>query len=116
MTIAPALPAKPVVPERQDEQTNDAVPQHGWFSMEAAALEPLSSEATLKTLQNMAGRRFIGMYEVVATRLIIAVDRVPLSVSLLGHLARRGNSVSHILSCWNSKQSAFIWSYTDYHI
>jgi len=79
-----------------------------WSNADTAALEPFSLEAALETFQDRAGRRLSGQDEEIAKQLLNAVDRMPLAVSLLGQLARRGFSLSELLARWNREHSALL--------
>jgi len=79
-----------------------------WSNADTAALEPFSLEAALETFQDRAGHRVSGTDEEIARLLLNAVDRMPLAVSLLGQLARRGNTVAELLERWNREHSALL--------
>jgi len=79
-----------------------------WSNPDTAALEPFSLEAALETFQDRAGFRLAGPDEDIAKELITAVDNMPLAVTLLGQLARRGTPVSELLDRWNSEHSALL--------
>lgn len=79
-----------------------------WSNADTAALEPFSLEAALETFQDRAGRRLSGQDEQIAKQLLNAVDRMPLAVSLLGQLARRGFSLSELLARWDREHSALL--------
>jgi len=79
-----------------------------WSNTDTAALEPFSLEAALETFQDRAGHRLSGKDEETAKQLLEAVDRMPLAVSLLGQLARRGNTVAELLERWNREHSALL--------
>jgi len=79
-----------------------------WSNPGTAALEPFSLEAALETFQDRAGFRFTGSDDDIARELLTAVDNMPLAVTLLGQLARRGTPVSELLDRWNSEHSALL--------
>jgi len=79
-----------------------------WSNSDWADLKAFSLEAALQTFQDRAGSRLVGAEEKHAIELLNAVDRMPLAVSLLGQLARRGNSVSELLDRWNRKRTALL--------
>jgi len=79
-----------------------------WTNADTAVLEPFSLEAALETFQDRAGHQLSGKDEDTAKQLLNAVDRMPLAVSLLGQLARLGNSVSELLERWNCEHSALL--------
>ena len=82
-----------------------------WSNVKNAALEPFSLEAAVKTFEDRAGGRLAEAEEDIATQLLIAVDRMPLAVTLLGQLAQRGNSVSELLARWNREHSTLLQTY-----
>jgi len=79
-----------------------------WSNPDTAALEPFSPESALETFQDRAGFRLTGPDEDIAKELLAAVDHMPLAVTLLGQLARRGTPVSELLDRWNSEHSALL--------
>jgi len=79
-----------------------------WSNAKSAVLEPFSLEAALRTFEDKAGSRLTRTDEEDAKRLLNAVDRMPLAVSLLGQLARRGSSVSHLIQRWNHEHNALL--------
>jgi len=79
-----------------------------WSNPDTAALEPYSLEAALETFQDRAGFRLTGSDDDIARELLTAVDNMPLAVTLLGQLARRGTPVSELLDRWNSEHSALL--------
>ena len=79
-----------------------------WSNADSAALEPFSLEAALETFQDKAGRRLTQEEENITDQLLNAVDRLPLAVSLLGQLVRRGNTVAELLARWNREHSALL--------
>jgi len=79
-----------------------------WSNPDTAALEPFSLEAALGTFQDRAGFRLAGPDEDIARELLAAVDYMPLAVTLLGQLARRGTPVSELLHRWNNEHSALL--------
>jgi len=90
---------------------NDLPQMVEWSNANSAALEPFSLEAALLTFQDRAGPRLVRSEENTAKQLLEAVDRVPLAVSLLGQLVRRGNTVSNLLHRWNRERSALLLTY-----
>ena len=82
-----------------------------WSNPDTAALEPFSLEAALETFRDRAGSRLVGPDEDIAKELLAAVDHMPLAVTLLGQLARRGTPVSELLDRWNSEHSALLSTY-----
>ena len=79
-----------------------------WSNPDTATLEPFSLEAALETFQDRAGIRLAGPDDDIAKKLLTAVDNMPLAVTLLGHVARRGTPVSELLDRWNSEHSALL--------
>jgi len=79
-----------------------------WSNPDTAALESFSLEAALETFQDRAGYRLAGPDDCIAKELLTAVDNMPLAVTLLGQLARRGAPVSELLDRWNSEHSALL--------
>jgi len=79
-----------------------------WSNPDTAALEPFSLVAALETFQDRAGFRLTGVDEDIAKELLTAVDHMPLAVTLLGQLARRGTPVSELLDRWNREHSALL--------
>jgi len=79
-----------------------------WSNSQTATLEPFSVEAALETFKDRSGRRLIGADQDIAKELVDAVDRMPLAVSLLGQLARRGTPILELLNRWNSEHSALL--------
>ena len=79
-----------------------------WSNPDTAALEPFSLEAALETFQDRAGFRLTGVDEDIAKELLTAVDHMPLAVTLLGQLARRGTPVLELLDRWNREHSALL--------
>jgi len=79
-----------------------------WSNSDTAALEPFSPEAALKTFQDRLGCRLTSEDEDIAKELLTAVDNMPLAVTLLGQLARRGSSVSELMDRWNREHSALL--------
>jgi len=79
-----------------------------WSNLGSTVLEPFSLEAALETYQARAGQRLASTDMNCAKELINAVDRMPLAVSLLGQLARRGNTVHDLLDRWNRKRTALL--------
>jgi len=79
-----------------------------WSNPDDAVLEPFSLEAALQTFQDRSGYQIKADDESVARQLLDAVDMMPLAVSLLGQLSRRGNSVSELLARWNRKRTALL--------
>ena len=77
-----------------------------WTNEATAVLEPFSLEAALQTFQDKAARQLPDEEIQLASQLLNAVDRMPLAVSLLGQLARRGNSVSELLVRWNRERTS----------
>ena len=79
-----------------------------WSNIGNTVLEPVSLEAALETFQARAGQRLVSTEVKSARELLNAVDRIPLAVSLLGQLARRGNTVHDLLDRWNRKRTALL--------
>jgi len=79
-----------------------------WSNIGSTVLEPFSLEAALETFQARAGQRLASTDMTSAKELLNAVDRMPLAVSLLGQLARRGNTVHDLLDRWNRKRTALL--------
>jgi len=79
-----------------------------WSNPDTAALEPFSLEAALETFQDRAGYRLTGPDEDITRELLTAVDNIPLAVTLLGQLARRGSPLSELMERWNSEHSALL--------
>ena len=79
-----------------------------WSNIGSTVLEPFSLEAALETFQARAGQRLVSTDMNCAKELLNAVDRMPLAVSLLGQLARRGNTVHDLLDRWNRKRTALL--------
>jgi len=75
---------------------------------DTAVLESFSLEAALETFQDGTGCLLSRDDEPDAKLLLNAVDRMLLAVSLLGRLARRGNSVSQLLVRWNSEHTSLL--------
>jgi len=79
-----------------------------WSNANTSALEPFSLEAALQTFQDKAACRLSDEDVIVAKQLLLAVDMMPLAVSLLGQLSRRGNIVSHLLARWSRERTALL--------
>jgi len=79
-----------------------------WSNTNTAVLEPFSLQAAVETFQNKAGRQLTNEDSITAKELLNAVDRMPLAVSLLGQLARRGNSVSELLIRWERERTSLL--------
>jgi len=79
-----------------------------WSNIGNTLLEPFSLKAALETFQARTGQRLAGTEVSSAKELLNAVDRMPLAVSLLGQLARRGNTVHDLLDRWNRKRTALL--------
>jgi len=79
-----------------------------WSNIGSTVLEPFSLEAALETFQARAGQRLASTDMTSAKELLNAVDRMPLAVSLLGQLARRGNTMHDLLDRWNRKRTALL--------
>jgi len=79
-----------------------------WTNEATAVLQSFSLEAALQTFQDKAARQLTDEETEVASQLLNAVDRMPLAVSLLGQLARRGNSVSELLLRWNRERTSLL--------
>jgi len=79
-----------------------------WSNPDTATLEPFSLEAALETFEDRAGFHLAGVNEDIARQLLTAVDCMPLAVTLLGQLARRGAPVSELLDRWNREHSALL--------
>jgi len=79
-----------------------------WSNIGSTVLEPFSLEAAFETFQARAGQRLASTDMNCAKELLNAVDRMPLAVSLLGQLARRGNTVHDLLDRWNRKRTALL--------
>lgn len=79
-----------------------------WSNSGNTVLEPFSLDAALETFQDRAGDRLVGIEVNVAKELLNAVDKMPLAVSLLGQLARRGNSISELLDRWNRTRTSLL--------
>jgi len=79
-----------------------------WTNEATAVLEPFSLEAALQTFQEKAARKLTDEEIELASQLLNAVDRMPLAVSLLGQLARRGNSVLELLVRWNRERTSLL--------
>jgi len=62
----------------------------------------------VQAFQDRAGRQFFGSNEEVVTQLVNAVDRIPLAVTLLAQLTRRGNTPSSLLDRWHREHSALL--------
>jgi len=86
----------------------DLPPLVEWSNISNAVLEPFSPEAALLTFQDRAGRQLTGQDIDIAKKLFSAVNRVPLTISLLGQLARRGNSVANLLLRWNCERTSLL--------
>jgi len=82
-----------------------------WSNTSSAVLKPFSLAAALLTFQDRSGHSIKEEEQVMARELLSAVDMMPLAVSLLGQLARRGNSVFDLLDRWNRKRTALLWTY-----
>jgi len=82
-----------------------------WSNTESAVLKAFSLEAAVQTFQDRAGRKIKAEEKGIAEQLLNEVDRMPLAVSLLGQLARRGNSVSELLDRWNRKRTSLLRTY-----
>jgi len=87
-----------------------------WSNANGAALNPISLEAALQTFQDKAGHRLSATEAETAKRLLEAVDRMPLAVSLLGQLARRGNTVYELLMRWNREHGAFLRTHGSHRV
>ena len=81
-----------------------------WANADTAILEPFSVEAALRTFEDKA-RQLTDDEKMIAIQLLNAVDRMPLAVSLLGQLARRGNSVSQLLVRWKRERTSLLRAY-----
>jgi len=79
-----------------------------WSNGDAARLDPFSLKAALQTFQDSSGFQLEGNDEQVARKLLNAVDRMPLAVSLLGQLIRRGNSVLDLFERWTRKRTSLL--------
>ena len=79
-----------------------------WSNPDSAVLEPFSLEAAIQTFQDRSGQPIKEEEKHIAEQLLNALDGVPLAVSLLGQLARRGNSVSELLDRWNRKRTLLL--------
>lgn len=79
-----------------------------WSNPDTSVLEPFSLEAALETFQDRAGHRLSSEDKTIASQLLSAVDMMPLAVSLLGQLSRRGNSVSNLLARWNRERTSLL--------
>jgi len=79
-----------------------------WTNEATAVLQPFSLEAALRTFQDKAARQFSDEEIKLASQLSNAVDRMPLAVSLLGQLARRGNSITELLDRWNRERTSLL--------
>lgn len=84
-----------------------------WSNPDSAALKPFSLEAALDTFQDKARCVLTGEERTIAEQLLNAVDRIPLAVSLLGQLARLGNSLSELLDRWSYEHSALLRTHGD---
>ena len=83
-----------------------------WSNRDGAALGPFSLEAAVKTFEDNAGHHLAETDKVVATRLLSEVDRMPLAVSLLGQLVRRGNRVPELIERWERDHSTLLRTYS----
>ena len=79
-----------------------------WSNSGSTILEPFSLEAALQTFRDRAGSQLTDDDMDVARQLVNAVDRMPLAVSLLGQLSRRGNSVANLLARWNRERTSLL--------
>jgi len=84
-----------------------------WSNPDSAALRAFSLEAALDTFQDKARCLVTGEQRTIAEQLLNAVDRMPLAVSLLGQLARLGNSLSELLERWNHEHSTLLRTHGD---
>ena len=79
-----------------------------WSNNGAPVLEPFSLDAALQTFEDKAGHQISDEDLDIAKELLNAVDRMPLAVSLLGQLARRGNSVPELLIRWDREHTLLL--------
>ena len=79
-----------------------------WSNANSAVLEPFSLDAALQTFHDRAACQITETNQEVATQLLSAVDRMPLAVTLLSQLARRGNSVFELLDRWNRERTSLL--------
>jgi len=85
-----------------------------WSNSRSTELVAFSLEAALQTFQDRVERRFTSTEEEdKAKELFNAVDRMPLAVSLLGQLSRRGNSVSALLERWKRERTSLLRTHGD---
>jgi len=86
----------------------DLPPSVEWSNTTTSVLDSFSIEAALQTFQHRAGHQLSDEDVFIAKQLLRAVDMLPLAVSLLGQLSRRGNSVSNLLARWSREHTALL--------
>jgi len=79
-----------------------------WSNKDISVFEPFSLEAALQTYQDRTRRRLSDEDIATAKQLLLAVDLMPLAVSLLGQLSRRENSVADLLARWNREHTSLL--------
>lgn len=79
-----------------------------WSNSGSAVLEPISLMAAFNTFQDRAGRQFAESDQEIVQQLVQAVGRVPLAISLLANLARRGTPISDILQRWDREHISLL--------
>jgi len=82
-----------------------------WTNADTAVPRPFSLEAALQTFQDRAGHLLTDAEMNTTKQLLTEVDRMPLAVSLIGQLARQGNSVSELLVRWDRERTSLLRTY-----